>query len=538
MDGSRDGRAVEAIKAAGPGDRAALLSELRMGLSAENKRKTDRMRLAGRLRGSKYMEYLEGIQEPDTASTILVQIPAYRDSELLKTIQSARTQAANPDRIRFAVCLQDTEENRHILDGIPGLKYRFIPVEQASGSCRARWECQELYGGEDYVFITDSHMRFARFWDVVEIAQWKACGDPKAILSEYAEDYSAFADEPVGSDRFTESVKPYGRYVGASYFWHDSCTLCMWGSDAFRSDVPEPGAFTGCAHVFGPGQLNSVRFDPEMCFLGDEFVMAVRWWTHGFNIYHPAMRYVFHLNPQAKRAEQSAHRLRHDVPGPDGVSPREKEVARMEQLFGIADHGIDLGIYGLGAERGLDGYEELSGVSFGNRTFRVFSRCGPFDGSHTPEEMELFDWREHGFRRSLPVAKRETVDTVLPDGLLDRLGEACRGKGVLATDMIDRLIEGYVMGQAKDAVMKFRVDLAMRTHRLPGSPYLEWLSGVDGPDLSSRVSVEIPAYEDPELQRTIRSALAMAAVPDRIHFAVCLQGGTEGDAEFLDSLEH
>ena len=73
-----------------------------------------------------------------------------------------------------------------------------------------------------------------------------------------------------------------------------------------------------------------------------------------------------------------------------GVSPCGREVMRMEQLFGIADHGIDLGPYGLGTERSLEEYEAWSGVSFANRTFRIFSHMGPFEKDHKPEDMELF----------------------------------------------------------------------------------------------------------------------------------------------------
>lgn len=495
---------------------------------------------AERIPGSEYLTYLGRIGDLDLASTILVQIPSYRDAELLKTIQSARSQAANPDRVRFAVCLQDIDENRRMLDGIPGLKHTFIPAEQASGSCRARWECQELYDGEDYVFITDSHMRFARFWDVMEIAQWESCKDENAVLSEYSEDYSALADEDPGSAAFTEAVIPYGRYVGASYFRRDSCTLCLWSSHQFDAGSPVPGAFTGCMHVFGPGSLNSVRFDPEMCFLGDEFATVVRWWTHGYNIYHPSMRYVFHLNVQAKRKAQSGHRKKHDVPGADGISPREKEISRMEQLFGIADHGIDLGRYGPGNVRSLAEYEEFSGVCFRNRTFRAFSRYGPFGTDHTPDELALFDWQKNGFERHLPVQSRQTLATVLPKELTDAINRKCAAGGVLATDAIDKAIDAFVLGMTKttDPATRFRAALETRITRLPGTPYLEWLSGIGQPDLASRISVEIPAYNDVELQKTIKSAIAMAAVPDRVHFAVCLQGGTTDDRAFLESLEN
>lgn len=36
--------------------------------------------------------------------TILVEIPAYRDEQLVTTMKSAITQADNPKRVHFAIC--------------------------------------------------------------------------------------------------------------------------------------------------------------------------------------------------------------------------------------------------------------------------------------------------------------------------------------------------------------------------------------------------------------------------------------------------
>lgn len=96
------GEAVRGIKAAAPEDRARLLGSLRVELSDGFRARlmrdrSFRTRLAqavGRMPDSEYLKYVGGLSDPDLASTIVVQIPAYRDGELLKTIESARAQAA------------------------------------------------------------------------------------------------------------------------------------------------------------------------------------------------------------------------------------------------------------------------------------------------------------------------------------------------------------------------------------------------------------------------------------------------------------
>ena len=130
------------------------------------------MQLLARLPDNGYIGYLKDVLVPDLSSTILVEIPSYRDPQVVRTIRAAMDQAANSDRIRFAVCLQDDDPDRlEALEHMPYVRLRYFREADAPGTCAARYACQELYGGEDFVLHADAHMRFARFWDVAIICQ-------------------------------------------------------------------------------------------------------------------------------------------------------------------------------------------------------------------------------------------------------------------------------------------------------------------------------------------------------------------------------
>lgn len=359
--------------------------------------------------GVEYLDYIAGIKDPDLVSTVLVEIPSYCDPELRNTIEAARAMAANPDRIRFAVCLQDDDPDiLAYLEALPGCRVKHFAKKDAPGTCAARYECQQLYDGEDFVFHVDPHMRFARYWDAAVIDQWRLCGDPKAILSTWGVDLrKKDLDLPVDSDMFNalvpaEGVKIDGRMfadgpgvITGLYFVEGRWDPRFNYGNYFYDFKPRPGAFI-CAHyVFGPGRIDiDVPVDRNMDFTGDELAVAVRYYTSGYNIYHPGIACVYHLwrrdlvYGQDKLAP-AGDKIRVD----DGATRKQRQVRRVEKLLRLADRpGVDLAGFDLGTERTLEDYEEYSGLSFRDASITRFCHDGVFCGPHTDFEKSLYDW--------------------------------------------------------------------------------------------------------------------------------------------------
>ena len=67
-------------------------------------------------------------------------------------------------------------------------------------------------------------------------------------------------------------------------------------------------------------------------------------------------------------------------------------------------------------------------------------------------------------------------------------------------------------------------------------PYLEHIMNIEHMDLTSKIAIEIPSFCDPDLIPTIKSALAHAANPRRLHFCVCLQDDDPERVEFVKNL--
>lgn len=482
----------------------------------------------GRMGSVKYLEYLAGIDKPDLSSTILIEIPAYCDPELMKTIESARAMASNPDRLHFAVCYQgDDEAELAALRDIPNCKVAHIPKAEATGVCRARNECQRLLDGEDWVLHLDSHMRFARHWDVALIAQWRACGDGRAIISEYCRDYSQWVDEPVGSDLFTRDAWVDGRFINVNHFHYKTCKISFTARHTFDGPVPRQGAFIGGHLVFGRPELDvEVPSDPDMYFTADEVAMAARYWTHGFNIYQPGVRCVYHLYGRAAVSRKKGQELSRNVS--DGARTAN-ELRRMEALLGVRPHDVGFGPFGLGTVRSLEDYEAFAGVRFRDLSIRKFAYDGAYDVEHGSEELEPFDWISLSREQKWDLGRESALECMAPEQVLEDFRRCCLERAVLPEIAVQRALEAWI----GDAADRFRSRLRADMARMAGSEYLAYIGRIAAPDLSSTILIEIPAYRDPEVVNTVEAVLAQAANPDRLHFAVCLQ---DDDLSKLEAL--
>ena len=203
--------------------------------------------------------------------TIFVQIAAYRDPELVKTIEDMLDNAKRPQNLVLGICRQ-----YHPEDGFDNLdKYRDdkrfrisdVLYTDAKGVCWARNQVQQLYGGEMYTLQIDSHMRFAPNWDTELIKMVKdlqKIGIPKPLLTGYVSSYNPDND-PQG--RVMEPWRmSFDRFIpeGAVFFLPE--TIPNWKD----LDTPVPSRFYSAHMCFTLGQFSEeVQHNPEYYFHGE-----------------------------------------------------------------------------------------------------------------------------------------------------------------------------------------------------------------------------------------------------------------------------
>src|SRR5262249_9756999 len=140
---------------------------------------------------------------------------------------------------------------------------------------------QKLWKDEEFTLQVDSHMRFEPGWDDTLIDMWKQCGNEKAILTCYPPGFTPpdnFQREWI----FGMAAKAFDQHG----------ILLMHGKPGFRTnhlpDRPIPGAFASACMYFAPASIiKDVPYDPNLYFFGEEISLTVRFWTHGYDLYHP-----------------------------------------------------------------------------------------------------------------------------------------------------------------------------------------------------------------------------------------------------------
>src|SRR5215469_1105090 len=123
------------------------------------------------------VDRLHSAVAPCDKRRIYVQIPAYRDRELLRTVQDLTKAAMNVDRLRIAIAWQYGPDEAYLepeLRACGHIELVKIPAEKSQGCNWARNMLQSGWNGEEYTLLLDSHYRFTRDWDQKVIEMFEA----------------------------------------------------------------------------------------------------------------------------------------------------------------------------------------------------------------------------------------------------------------------------------------------------------------------------------------------------------------------------
>lgn len=308
---------------------------------------------------------------------IYVQIASYRDPQCQWTVKDLFAKAAHPERITVGICWQFMKGADDICFTEPypfpeQVRVHEVDAGDSLGVCWARGLTQKMWQGEEFTMQIDSHMRFEQGWDEMMLSMWKQCEDENAVLTCYPPGFTP----PDTLDKrwiFGMSAKEFD---GHGIF-------LMKGSPAYNvpRDLPaQPmaGAFVSANTLFGPSRIiTDVPYDPYLYFFGEEITMAVRLWTHGYNLYHPNQLVIYHdWNRDKRPTHFSDHK--------DWTVQNDKSFARVRHMLGT-QHCTDaallaeLDVYGLGEARSLEEYQAYSGVNFAAKTFTADAEKGKFE---------------------------------------------------------------------------------------------------------------------------------------------------------------
>jgi len=302
---------------------------------------------------------------------IFVQIASYRDPQLVPTLTDCIEKAKRPKNLHIGICRQYSADDK--FDRIPASlkkKAKFtvknVNYKKTKGVCWARNSVQNMYNGEEYTLQIDSHHRFVENWDEELINMIKSLqkkGHKKPLITAYAPSFDP-ENDPDGRVQVPWKMN-FDRFIpeGAIFF------LPSFMDDFKTLKAPIPSRFYSAHFAFSIGEFSKeVKHDPKYYFHGEEISIAVRAFTHGYDLFHPHKVILWHEYTRKGRTKQWDD----DSKWGDKNSSSHLRNRKLFEMDGLTND-IDFGEYGFGKERTVKDYEKYAGISFKKRAIQKYT---------------------------------------------------------------------------------------------------------------------------------------------------------------------
>ena len=293
---------------------------------------------------------------------IFVGIAAYRELELLPTIDSIFGSMSGKHEVIVGVCEQDEKQQitRDVKQKYPKLKSIFHHWKNSKGAVWARKQSVSLITDEDFYLQVDGHSRLEQDWDdkfinYLEEAESK---------SEYKK--AVISNHPVGYFKQTEE-SPERRLLNVLYhselFFENDILLSRAIDASNKKEMSVAKALSAACLFSRINLIKEIPLDDNFYFYGEEMSYFLRAWTNGYDFYHIPENLVFH---DYMRNELPKHWG--DNTGNNNTVAwyvhNEKAIQRYKDLLSL---NIQDSLYSLGNVRSLEDFEKFAKVDFKNK---------------------------------------------------------------------------------------------------------------------------------------------------------------------------
>ena len=321
---------------------------------------------------------------------IFISIASYQDLLLPITINSAYTNAKFKENLRFGIVDQCNVRldfsKAKIKDQIT---YLHIEPKNARGPCWARSLAQTLMNDEEYFLQVDSHTTFEKDWDEYLIKYIKTIkkDHKKPVISAY----------PRGFEIVDFNKKIFRKLQEDDHSTHvmilDKEKSFKDGYFSMQKGLPSSsksiykGFLLSAGFLFAESEMvEQVPYDPNLYFEGEETTMALRLFTNGFDIFHIPRIPLFHCYVDYSNEAKRPMHWNEEENKDRTVKWQELQSRSKERISKIIT-GDMKGSFGLGLDRTLDDYKELSGIDIKNR--KVIDE----DKAFTFKKLFETDWK-------------------------------------------------------------------------------------------------------------------------------------------------
>lgn len=314
----------------------------------------------------------------NSKETIFISVASYSDGMLFFTLNDAMAKATRPELLSFAVVDQNPVDQRGAIAALPyarQIRHVHIDQEDTLGVSWARNIAFSLYDGEAFLLQIDSHTLFEPGWDDTLRNQHKAllARSSKPIVTVYPYGFDMTDGKPVpvhNEEKTTLVLRPHPE----KKLTPEDAVMRFKPMHLF-TDGPVVGCHIAGGFLFAAGSfVEEVPYDPYLYFHGEEQSLAVRAFTHGWDIFHLSEIPLYHMYNKEGATYLTHHW--HGAADARRAFPYAHLLERAKQRLNRLLMGDGLpGAYGLGKVRTMDQYRELSGIDY--RTHQI---TDPFNG--------------------------------------------------------------------------------------------------------------------------------------------------------------
>lgn len=337
----------------------------------------------------RYYEYNDSDFKNDQQfPTIFVSIASYRDPYCRCTINELFQKAKHPGRIFVGVCEQNEYSDINCMQSRTAkifernIKQTPLEADKAMGPMYARSLIEKLYNNEDFYLIIDSHMLFVEDWDEKIIVQLLNCKSDKPVLTCHPNDWNGVS--------FSSPQNTFPVYLTFVKF-HKKLKLPIQKRKIYKSTkfppYPLPSIFWAAGFSFSLGSMiKDVPYDPNYpyIFLGEEISMALRLYTHGYDLFSPNINIVFHKSDRTgrplfwERIHTKSGVKKGVITAQQSFERKKLEERGLNRVYALlyGDSNVNFGKYGIGTARTREDFEKYTGVYIKDQKFAKRAKIG------------------------------------------------------------------------------------------------------------------------------------------------------------------
>ena len=327
--------------------------------------------------------------------SIFISIASYQDPLLVSTIFGAYNNAHDKSSLVFGICDQsDKPIDISSFNFKNQIHYDYVEPLLSKGACWARHRIQNFFNNEDYYLQIDSHTQFLPNWDkqfISEVTKIESRSFDKyfqkPIITSYPRGFKVLDFDNGLFELFTADKR-------TTLIAYRKDSIFSRGSFSRQVGIPLKDSRISHAFLVAAGCIftrgnfvKEIPYDPKYYFYGEELSIALRAFTRGFSFFHIPEVPLFHLYTDVNNPPRKLHWDPED--DKDRVIKwHELDKKSLERLDLLFSEKLD-GEYGLGDERTLFEYANLSGIDLKNKKILDLKKATE------SEYIESIDWKEN-----------------------------------------------------------------------------------------------------------------------------------------------